>query len=156
MNSKSTMAPTVYIDGDGCPVKDEVYRATGKYGLVVFVVANSYMKTPVGQRIRLVVVESGADVADDWIAERVGDGDIVITTDIPLADRCLKKGARVLNTRGREFTPESIGNAVATRDLMEQLRMMGQQTGGPPPVKKKDRSQFSSKLHQVIQSLTRK
>ncbi len=150
------MAPTVYIDGDGCPVKDEVYRATGKYGLVVFVVANSYMKTPVGQRIRLVVVESGADVADDWIAERVGDGDIVITTDIPLADRCLKKGARVLNTRGREFTPESIGNAVATRDLMEQLRMMGQQTGGPPPVKKKDRSQFSSKLHQVIQSLTRK
>jgi uncharacterized protein len=153
MNSNNTMASTVYIDGDGCSVKDEVYRATGKYGLVVFVVANSYMKTPIDPRIRLVVVESGADVADDWIAERVGDGDIVITTDIPLADRCLKKGARVLNTRGGEFTPESIGNAVATRDLMEQLRMMGQQTGGPPPVKKKDRSQFSSKLHQVIQSL---
>ncbi len=145
--------PTVYVDGDGCPVKEEVYRATRKYGLKVFVVANSYMKTPREDRIRLVVVQSGADVADMWIAEKAGVGDVVVTSDIQLADHCLKKGARVLDTRGGEFSPESIGEAMAMRDLMEDLRMMGQMSGGPAPVKKKDKSQFISKLHQVMQDL---
>lgn len=145
----------IYIDADGCPVKEEVYRAANKHRLDVFVVCNSFMRVPRNERIRLVVVDSGPDVADDWIAGHVQAGDIVITADIPLADRCLKEGARVLDTRGREFTTDSIGDALATRDLMDHLRMIGAASGGPPPFAKKDQSQFSSKLHQVIQSLRR-
>jgi len=145
----------IYIDADGCPVKDEVYRATGKYGLRVHVVCNQYLNVPNEERIKLVVVGRGPDIADDWIAAHASAGDIVITTDIPLADRCLKNGARVLDVRGREFTPDSIGNAMATRELMQHLRNMGAIGGGPPPVAKKDKSQFVAKLHQVIQALQR-
>lgn len=147
--------PDIYIDSDGCPVKNEVYRASGKYGLTVFVVCNTYMNVSNEERIRLVVVDKGPDVADDWIAEHVGADDVVITSDIPLADRCIKKGARVLDARGREFTEDSIGNAMATRELMNHLRMMGDMTGGPRPFEKKDRSRFLSKLHEVIQSIMR-
>lgn len=145
----------MFIDADGCPFKDEVYRATGKYGLTVYVVCNAPMFVPNEDRIQRILVPKGPDVADDWIAENVAQRDIVVTTDIPLADRCLKKGARVLDARGREWTDDSIGSAKASRDLMEHLRAMGMVTGGPPPVEKKTRSEFISKLHQVIQSLVR-
>ncbi len=113
------------------------------------------MNVPLDARVRLVVVEAGPDVADDWIAERAVEGDLVVTSDIPLADRCLKAGARVLDVRGREFTDDSIGGQMATRGLMEQLRMMGEIGGGPPPVEKKDRSKFLEKFHQVMQALAR-
>ena len=147
--------PEIYVDADACHVKNEIFRATGKYNLTVHVVCNSYMNLPLEKRIRLVVVDHGPDVADDWIVEHVQAGDVVITGDIPLADRCLKKDARVLDMRGREFSDDSIGNAMATRELMNHLRTMGVAAGGPPPVAKKDKSQFSGKLHEVIQSLLR-
>ncbi len=145
----------VYIDADACPVKNEVYKASGKYNLPVYVVCNSFMNTPQEDRIHLIVVEAGMDAADDWIAEHAETDDIVITADIPLAGRCVKKGARVLDMRGKEFTEDSIGTAVAMRDLMDHLRMMGEVGGGPPPMAKKNRSDFISKLHQVIQSILR-
>ncbi len=145
----------VYVDADGCPVKNEIYRASEKYGATVYVVCNRYMNVPTDPRIRLVVVEAGPDVADDWIAERAAPGDLVVTSDIPLADRCLKAGARVLDVRGREFTPDSIGGQMATRSLMEQLRMMGEMGGGPPPVEKKDRTKFVEKFHHIMQALVR-
>ncbi|MCZ7586235.1 MAG: YaiI/YqxD family protein [Deltaproteobacteria bacterium] len=147
--------PAIYVDADACPVKQEIYKAAGKYGLVVHVVANAFMNTPLDERIRLVVVGKDPDAADDWIAAHAETNDIVVTADIPLADRCVKKGARVLDMRGDEFTPDSIGGAVATRELMAHLREMGAVTGGPPPVAKKDRSKFSSKLHEVIQAVLR-
>ncbi len=150
-----TPRPTIYVDADACPVKDEVYRAARKYGLVVQVVCNAFMNVPPDARIQRVVVGRTPDAADDWIAEHAGPGDIVVTADIPLADRCLKRGARVLDTRGREFTPDSIGMAVATRDLMAHLRDTGLVGGGPPPVGKKDRTAFLQKLHEVIQALLR-
>ena len=145
--------PDVYIDADGCPVKNEVYRATEKYGLNVILACNSFMNVPQQDRIRLVVVPEGPDEADNWIAEHVGENDIVITADIPPADRCIKAGARVLDVRGSEFTPDSIGNQMATRELMTHLRMIGEMSGGPRPFGKKDKSKFISKLHQMIQSV---
>jgi hypothetical protein len=152
---ENARAPEIFVDADGCPVKEEVYRASRKYGLTVQVVCNTFMNVPRDERIHRVVVERSPDAADDWIAEHVGAGDIVVTTDIPLADRCLKRGARILDARGREFTTDSIGMAMATRELMSHLRGIGEAWGGPPPVAKKDRSQFLSKLHEVIQSLMR-
>jgi uncharacterized protein YaiI (UPF0178 family) len=156
LNSDAGRAkPTIYVDADGCPVKDEVYRVARKYELKVFVVCNSPMRVPAESRIARVVVGRALDAADIWIAEHVGAGDIVVTTDIPLADRCLKRGARVLDARGREFDVDSIGTQMATRDLMNDLRLMGLTTGGPPPAAQKDRSNFLAKLHDVIQALQR-
>ncbi len=146
--------PELYIDADACPVKNEIYKATGKYKIIVYVVCNSFMNTPAKDRIRLVVVGKGPDEADNWIADNVKQGDIVITADIPLAARCIKNSARVLDTRGKEFSEDSIGDLLASRDLNEHLRMMGVISGGPPPMGKKNKSEFVSKLHQVIQSLT--
>ena len=145
----------IYVDADACPVKNEVYKAAAKYGLAVFVVGNAYMRVPASDRIQFILVDKGLDVADDWIAEHAGSEDIVITSDIPLADRVIKSGARVLNSRGAELTPDSIGEKLAARNLNEHLRMMGIVGGGPAPLGQKDRSQFSSKLHQVIQSILR-
>ena len=132
----------ILVDGDACPVKDETYRVALRYKVPVKVVTNSWMRTPMGQDVELVLVEKSRvlDVADDWIAERSGLGDIVITADIPLAARCVEAGARVLGHRGRIFTPESIGDALATRDLMADLREGGEMTGGPPPFSNRDRS----------------
>ena len=145
----------VFIDADACPVKEEVYRVAGRYRLQVTLVANSWMRTPDEPSIALEVVEGGLDVADDWIAEHVQPQDIVITADIPLASRCLKKGARVIGPSGRPFTDENIGEAVATRDLLSDLRAGGETTGGPPPLKKSDRSLFLQKLDEVIQAIRR-
>jgi uncharacterized protein YaiI (UPF0178 family) len=147
----------ILVDGDACPVKDETYRVAVRYGVPVKVVANSWMRTPMGQDVEFVLVEKSRvlDVADDWIAERAGPGDIVITADIPLAARCVEAGARVLGHRGRVFTPDSIGDALATRDLMADLREGGEMTGGPPPFSKRDRSKFLQALDQTVNSVRR-
>ncbi|WP_413560392.1 YaiI/YqxD family protein [Bdellovibrio sp. HCB209] len=145
----------IYIDADGCPVKDETYKVAERYQLKVFVVANKYLNVPLDPRIEMVVASSGFDAADDWIVEHAEKGDIVITADILLAERCVKKQVRAIGTKGIEFSEDSIGSAVATRELMQNLRHMGEVRGGPAPMDKKDRSKFLSTLDQVIQQLKR-
>jgi uncharacterized protein len=147
---------TIYIDADGCAVRDETYKVASRYKMKVFVVANSWMKLPLDSSIEMIVVSGGFDAADDWIAEQIGDGDIAITSDIPLADRCIKKKARVLGPKGEEFTEDNIGSALATRELMTNLRHMGEMRGGPAPMDKKARSQFLNKLDQIIQNIRNK
>jgi uncharacterized protein len=145
----------IFVDADACPVKDEVYRVAGRYGLKVHVVANSYMAVPAGPLIERVVVDGGFDAADDWIAARAGPGAVVITTDVPLASRCVKAGAAVIAPNGRAFTADSIGMALATRNLLQDLRASGEVTGGPKPFSKRDRSAFLSALDEVIVRLRR-
>ncbi|MEK2689214.1 YaiI/YqxD family protein [Bdellovibrio sp. GT3] len=145
----------IYIDADGCPVKDETYKVAERYQLKVFVVANKYLNVPQSSRIEMVVASSDFDAADDWIVEHAQAGDIVITADILLAERCVKKQVRAIGSKGIEFTEDSIGSAVATRELMQNLRHMGEVRGGPAPMDKKDRSKFLSTLDQVIQQLKR-
>ena len=141
---------TLYVDADACPVKDEVYRVAMRYGLAVFVVANSWIRTPASPKISLIVVDQGPDVADDWIAERAGRGDIVITADIPLAQRVLAAGAQALSSTGRPFTADNIGAAVASRAVGEHLRSMGEATRGPPPFTAADRSRFLLSLDEAV------
>ena len=145
----------VFIDADACPVKDEIYRVAERYGLKVHVVANGWMRIPDSPLIERVTVTEGLDVADDWIVAHAGIGDIVVTADIPLADRCVKKGARVLAPTGRPFTPESIGNDLATRNLLTELRDTGQIRGGGRPFGKQDRSRFLGALDNLIQAVRR-
>lgn len=146
----------IYIDADGCPVKEEVYRVAKRHGLKVTLVANSRMRAPVGDWVQLVVVGGRFDAADDWIVEHVGQDDIVISGDIPLASRCLKKGAQVIGTTGRPFTEENIGEALATRELLSRLRDLGTMTGGPSPFDPRDRSRFLHRLDETIQTLQRR
>ena len=146
----------IYVDADACPVKQEVYRVAKRYGLDVTLVANSWMRVPDERWLRLEVVGEGFDAADDWIVEQVKPHDIVITADIPLASRCIKEGARVIGTTGKPFTEDNIGSALATRDLLSELRGAGEITGGPPPLQKRDRSRFLQQLDEVIQSIRRK
>ena len=146
----------IFIDADSCPVKEEVYRVAKRCALDVTLVANIRMKIPNDPRIVLEVVAAGPDVADDWIVEHLQPDDIVVTNDIPLADRCLKKGACAINPAGKVYTEESIGDALATRDLMTELRSAGIVTGGPSPLKECDRSQFLQQLDNVIQAIRRK
>ena len=144
---------TIYIDADACPVKDETYKVAARYSIKVFVVANKYQNIPIDPLIEMKVVSGNFDAADDWIAETVTAKDIVITADILLADRCVKKKARVLGPKGEEFTEDNIGSAVASRELMQNLRHMGEMRGGPAPMDKNARSKFLGKLDQIIQSL---
>jgi uncharacterized protein YaiI (UPF0178 family) len=146
---------TIFVDADACPVKDEVYRVAERYKLHVFVVANSWMRTPEKPRLELVVVENQFDAADDWIVENAADDDIVVTTDIPLAARCLEAGTAVLRPDGHAYTGDNIGQALATRELLSQLRDLGEIGGGPPPFQKKDRSNFLQRLDQTIQQILR-
>jgi len=143
----------IYIDADACPVKDEVYRVAERYQLKVIVVANQYINIPMNSLFQMEVVTGSFDAADDWIVEQVQNGDIVITADILLADRCVKKSARVLGHKGDEFTEDNVGSAVANRELMQNLRHMGEVKGGPAPMDKKARSKFLGTLDQIIQSL---
>ncbi len=145
----------IYIDADACPVKDEVYKVAQRYGLSVTLVANSWMRIPGGDWLELVVVDKGLDEADDWIADHAETDDIVITGDIPLAARCLDKGAHVLGHKGRPFTPENVGESLATRQLLTQLRSQGVMMGGPPPFAAKDRSLFLQQLDQMINTIKR-
>lgn len=147
---------TIYVDADACPVKAETFRVAERYSIRVYVVSNSYIMLPREPFIERVIVDSGPDVADDWIADRVSPGSIVVTADIPLADRCIKAGASVIAPNGRIMEEASIGMALATRNLMEDLRSSGQVTGGPKPFDKRDRSNFLSSLDQVIVQLQRK
>ncbi len=140
----------LYVDADACPVKDEVYRVAARYALPVFVVSNGWIRTPREGRITSVVVEDGPDVADDWIAERAHVGDVVITADIPLADRALKAGAQALHPNGRAFTADSIGGALASRGIGEHLRSMGEITRGPRPFAPADRSRFLQALDAAV------
>ncbi|MEX0759528.1 MAG: YaiI/YqxD family protein [Tistlia sp.] len=146
---------SIYIDADACPVKTEVYRVAQRHGLTVYVVAADVMGVPREPRIRPVVAGPAFDAADDWIAERVGPGDIVVTSDVPLASRCVKAGAAVLGPNGRAFTEDSVGMALATRNLMQDLREAGAVTGGPRPFSARDRSQFLQALHETIEKLAR-
>jgi len=145
----------IYVDADSCPVKKEVFRVASRYKLQVTLVANTWMRIPASAHFSIVVVEEGPDVADDWIADRVQPDDIVITADIPLASRCLKKDARSIGPTGKPFTEDNIGSALATRDLLADLRSVGEFTGGPPPLQQKDRSRFLQKLDDAIQAIRR-
>ncbi len=145
----------IYVDADACPVKDEVYRVAGRYGLHVYVVSNGFLNLPREPWIERVVVGDKFDAADDWIAERVGPGSVVITADVPLASRCVKAGAMALSPTGKAFTDASVGMALATRNLMQELREAGAITGGPKPFSKADRSAFLGALDRAIVRLRR-
>jgi len=145
----------IFVDADACPVKDEVYGVAARHGLRVVVVANSRLAIPPGIGAEMVVVGRDADAADDWIAEHVRRLDIVVTADIPLAARCLAVGAAVLGSDGRPFSEDSIGDALATRQLKSDLREMGIAGHGPRPLSSKDRSRFLQKLEQLIQASLR-
>jgi uncharacterized protein YaiI (UPF0178 family) len=141
---------TLYVDADACPVKDEIYRVAARVGLPVIVVSNSFIRTPREGFITLTVVDKGPDAADDWIAERVAGGDIVITADIPLADRALKHGAEAIHPDGRAFTLDNIGAALAQRSIGEHLRSIGEPTRGPRPFTPADRSRFLQALDAAV------
>lgn len=141
------------VDADGCPVKQEIYRVARRYALKATLVANSGMQIPDEDWLKLVIVSGQFDAADDWIVEHVAANDIVISGDIPLASRCLAKGARALDFKGRIFTEDSIGDALATRDILSHLRASGVMTGGPAPFAKQDRSRFLQRLDGIIQAI---
>lgn len=141
---------TIYIDADACPVKDETYKVAARNGLKTYVVSNSWIRVPATAAIEQVVVDAGPDVADDWIAERAGPGDVVVTNDIPLADRVLKAGGAALAPNGRVFTADMIGSALASRSIGEHLRSMGEVTSGPKAFAPQDRSRFLQALDQLV------
>jgi len=147
----------IYVDADSCPVKEEVYRVARRNELGITLVAAAWQRVPLESGIHLEVVKDtgGLDAVDDWIVERVGPGDIVVSDDILLAARCLPKGARVLSCRGRELTTATVGEAVAMRELTASLREAGLVAGGPPPLQKADRSRFLQQLDQIVQRLRR-
>ncbi len=153
--SEPAKAISIYVDADACPVKAEIYRVAERYSIKVYVVCNSPMAVPRTPLIERVVVGEGPDAADDWIAQRVSRGDIVITADVPLAHRGVRAGADVIAPTGRPFTEDSIGMALATRDLMADLRSAGQITGGPKPFQPRDRTRFLSALDLAIVRLKR-
>lgn len=154
-----TTLPRILIDADACPVKPEIYKVAGRHGLLAVLVANQPLRLPTECRAELIVVGSGFDAADDRIAELAGETDIVVTADIPLADRCLKKNAVVIGSTGKPFTADSIGGALASRALMADLREMARTEtslgvgGGPRPLSQRDRSQFLQSLDQAVQAL---
>lgn len=143
----------IYVDADACPVKPEIYKVAERHQLTVMIVAAAWMRIPADGRVSLEVVEQGFDAADDWIAERAGRGDIVITSDIPLAARCVDAGAYVLGANGRPFTAENVGDILATRNLLADMRSAGLNSAGPPPFGPKDRSRFLQELEKAIQAL---
>jgi uncharacterized protein len=146
---------TIYVDADACPVKNESIKVAKRYGLKIYLVSNFKMKIPKDELVETVIVNDHLDAADDWIVEHISNKDIAVSADVPLASRCLKKGARVLDPNGRVFTEESIGEALAHRDLMTYLRDLGNITGGATPRKKRDSSRFLQRLDDLIQAILR-
>jgi uncharacterized protein YaiI (UPF0178 family) len=146
---------TIYVDADACPVKHEIYRVAARHGLKTVIVSNSPIAVPRDPLIERVVVAAGMDKADDWIAERVTRGDVLVTADIPLASRGVKAGASVIAPNGKAFTEDSIGGALATRNLLDSLRSAGEITGGPKSFSPRDRSAFLGALDQAIVRLKR-
>ncbi len=140
----------IFIDADACPVKDETYKVAARYGLVTTVVSNSFIAIPPSKLIERMIVDAGPDVADDWIAERTEPGDIIVTNDIPLADRVLKAQGTAIAPNGRLFTSDSIGSALAQRSIMEHIRSTGEITGGPRPFSPSDRSRFLQTLDEAV------
>jgi uncharacterized protein YaiI (UPF0178 family) len=149
---------TIYIDGDACPVRDEIYRVADRLGLSVVLVSNgSRPIRPTGRpNVTMVTVAAGADIADDYIADHITAADCCVTNDIPLAARCLAKSARALSPTGHTWTPDNIGAALAGRDLSRHLRELGVATGGPAPLTKSERSKFLGALDHEVQVLLRK
>jgi len=145
----------IYVDADACPVKDEIYRVASRHGLPVSVVAGQFIRVPQDPLVERVAAGSGMDAADDWIAARAAKGDIVVTSDIPLASRCVKAGAEVIAPNGKPFTEQSIGMTLAVRNLMTDLRSSGEVTGGPKSFAPRDRSTFLSTLDQTIRRIQR-
>jgi uncharacterized protein YaiI (UPF0178 family) len=146
---------TIYVDADACPVKDEAARVADRHGLAIHFVSNAWMRLPEGPLVHRVIVTSGADAADEWIAARIGKGDVAVTADIPLASRCLKAGARVIGPTGRPFTDASIGMALAMRDLQQHLRETGESRGLNASFTRADRSRFLQALEQAVQDIRR-
>ena len=146
----------ILVDADACPVKREVYRVAKRYGLKVILVSNTWIRVPEKDWLELVVVDERFDAADDWIVDHAAEKDIVITGDIPLASRCLAKGARVLSPKGRDFTEDTIGGALADREISSHLRELGITTGGPAPFEKRDRSRFLQRLDAIIQAIRKR
>lgn len=152
-----TDTPTrIYVDADACPVKDEIYRVALRHGVPVSVVAGNFIRVPQDPLIERIAAGSGMDAADDWIAERAKPGDVVVTSDIPLASRCVKAGADVIAPNGKPFTEESIGMTLAVRNLMTDLRSAGEVTGGPRSFAPRDRSTFLSALDQTLRRIQRR
>lgn len=147
----------IYVDADACPVREEIYRVADRLGLMVYLVSNGSrpIRPPANPRVRLIMVGSRADEADDWIAERITGADVCVTADIPLASRCLAKDARVVSPAGRPFTAGNIGAALAGRELSRHLREIGAGSGGPPPFSKADRSRFLGALDAAVQAALR-
>lgn len=141
----------IIIDADACPVKDEIYKVADRYQLNVILVANQFLRPLAGPRYEMIVVKGNFDAADDWIVDHLQAKDIIVTSDILLADRCIKKGARVLGPKGEEFTEDNIGSAIAMRELMSHVRSFGEVKGGPSAMSKNHRSRFLAKLDQIIQ-----
>ena len=144
----------IYVDGDACPVREEVYRVAERLGLAVFVVSNGSrpIRPPALATVRMITVGGHPDAADDWIAEHIDRADVCVTADIPLASRCLAKGARALTHAGKAWTTDNIGNALAGRAVSQHLREIGVATGGPAPLTKADRSRFLSALDAAVQA----
>jgi hypothetical protein len=147
--------PAIYVDADACPVKDEAVRVAERHGLTLHFVSNAWMRLPEGPLIKRVVVSDGPDAADDWIVERIGAGDIAVTADIPLAARCLKRGARVIGPTGKPFTEAGIGMALAMRDLSAHLRETGESKGYNATFTRRDRSRFLEELEAAVQRALR-
>jgi uncharacterized protein YaiI (UPF0178 family) len=144
--------PVLYVDGDACPVREEVFRVATRLELKVFVVSNGSrpIRPPDNPLVTMITVSEGADIADDWIAERIGPLDVCITSDIPLAGRCLEAGGRAVSPKGHMWTPDNIGQALAGRAIGQHLREIGVATGGPAPLTKADRSNFLAALDSAI------
>lgn len=151
----SLFTTEIYVDADACPVKEEVLRVATRHKLLTHFVANQWLRLPKGPLVNLVVVSDNFDAADDWIAERAGTGDIVVTSDIPLASRCLQAGAHVLGANGKQFCENNIGNAMAMRELNSQLRDMGEIKGYNAPFSRQDRSRFLQEIEKIIQQMKR-
>lgn len=145
----------IYVDADACPVKEEIYTVAKRHDLMVYVVSAGRMRVPFDPKVRAVSAGGAFDAADDWIAEHIGEDDIAVTTDLPLADRCIKAGAYVLTPKGIMHDETSISSALATREIMDVLRQMGEMGGGPPPMQKRDKSNFQSALHELVERAKR-
>ena len=150
-------SPTIYLDADACPVKEQVYKVAARYEMPLVVVANSPLRIPdmAGLHARMMVVAGAMDAADDWIVEQATPADLVLTADILLAQRTLENGIRTLDFRGHEFSPTRIGDAVAARDMAAMMRSMGLTTGGPAPFSPKDRGKFASLLDNAVSRMAR-
>ncbi|MCW6507690.1 YaiI/YqxD family protein [Lichenifustis flavocetrariae] len=155
MSDETRPAIVILVDADACPVKDEVYRVAARYSVKTFVVANQPIAVPRDPLIERVLVPAGPDVADDWIAEHAGPSSVVVTADVPLADRCLKVGAAVIGSSGRRFTTASIGADLAMRNLLSDIRAAGETTRGPKPFDRKQRSEFLQALDRAVVALRR-